>query len=74
MNPIYLYGTSTAPAQNPQSGDVLTRVWSTAVVGPLMVWGGMKLREEHAIAGTMLVAMGGAQSLFGALSLLSARD
>jgi hypothetical protein len=73
MNPVYLYGTSTVPAQKPQSGDVLTRVWSMAVVGPLMVWGGMKLREEHGIAGTMLVAMGGAQALFGALSLLSTK-
>jgi hypothetical protein len=73
MNPVYVYGTSTAPAQKPQSGDVLTRVWETAAVGPLMVWGGMKLREEHAIAGTVLAAMGGARVLFGALSLLSTK-
>jgi hypothetical protein len=71
MNPVYVYGTSTAPAQKPAS--TLDLAWQTAAVGPLMVWGGLALRKENSLAGTALVALGGARVLLGALSLLSAK-
>ena len=74
MNPIYVYGTSTAPAQKPAAqAGVLDLAWQTAAVGPLMVWGGLALRKENSLAGTALVALGGARVLLGALHLLAAK-
>jgi hypothetical protein len=71
MNPVYVYGTSTTPAQKPAS--TLDLAWQTAAVGPLMVWGGLALRKENSLAGTALVALGGARVLLGAMNLLVAK-
>jgi hypothetical protein len=42
------------------------RVLDVFVIGPLMVWGGLKLRREHAAGGALLALFGVATVLYNA--------
>ena len=43
------------------------------VIGPLMFWGGMKLRGKHPKRGTMLALLGGATILYNGRNYLRLR-
>lgn len=68
MNPMYVYGASTAAAKRDQANVQLVRAWDVVAVGPLMIWGGLKLRDEHGVAGTALAVFGVGTILYNALN------
>lgn len=40
------------------------RVADVFFIGPLMIWGGLRLRGEYPIAGAVLAALGGATVVY----------
>ena len=50
------------------------RLLDVAVIGPLMVWAGVKLRDEHPNAGFALIFFGGTTMTYNLQNYLIARE